>query len=188
MARRTPHKELFTAAEVARFCQVDLKTIHNWSERGEIPHFRTPGRHLRFRRADVVDFLRKYGYPLPEPLRHGRPSVVVSDEDPVALETLKRVLSAHFDVAVFSDPLDAMIAVASEPPDALVLDPGCKRVEGSYCIERLRVHERTRHVRVIACSSRADLRQRVMEAGAAAFVPKGEPERVLEALRGLVQE
>ena len=38
--------ELFTASDVARFCQVDLKTIHNWSEKGEIRHFRTPGRHL----------------------------------------------------------------------------------------------------------------------------------------------
>jgi len=59
MARRTQAKELFTASEVARFCQVDLKTIHNWADRGEIRHFRTPGRHLRFRRVDVLDFLRK---------------------------------------------------------------------------------------------------------------------------------
>src|SRR5207237_3914063 len=64
MARRTQAKELFTASEVARFCQVDLKTIHNWADRGEIRHFRTPGRHLRFRRVDVLDFLRKYGYPV----------------------------------------------------------------------------------------------------------------------------
>lgn len=187
MARRAPNKELFTAAEVARFCQVDLKTIHNWSERGEIPHFRTPGRHLRFRRADVVDFLRKYGYPLPEALRHGRPSIVIGDEDPVTLEALKRALSPHFDVTAVHDPLDAMIAIASDPPDVFVFDPGCKRVEGPYCIERLRAHERTRHVRVIACSSRADLRQRAMDAGAAVFISKGEPERVLDALRPFVQ-
>ncbi|HEX2675074.1 MAG TPA: helix-turn-helix domain-containing protein, partial [Polyangiales bacterium] len=64
MARRAQAKELFTASEVARFCQVDLKTIHNWADRGEIRHFRTPGRHLRFRRVDVLDFLRKYGYPV----------------------------------------------------------------------------------------------------------------------------
>ena len=63
MTKRGQPKELFTASEVARFCQVDLKTIHNWADRGEIRHFRTPGRHLRFRRVDVLDFLRKYGYP-----------------------------------------------------------------------------------------------------------------------------
>ena len=56
-------KDLFTASQIARFCQVDLKTIHNWADRGQIRHFRTPGRHLRFRRPHVLDFLRKYGYP-----------------------------------------------------------------------------------------------------------------------------
>ena len=44
----TNQPELFTASDVARFCQVDLKTIHNWADKGEIRHFRTPGRHLRF--------------------------------------------------------------------------------------------------------------------------------------------
>src|SRR5258708_41250 len=74
--------ELFTGSDVARFCQVDLKTIHNWSDKGEIRHFRTPGRHLRFRRVDVLDFLRKYGYPIPDVLRTGKPKVVVVDGDP----------------------------------------------------------------------------------------------------------
>lgn len=57
---------LFTAAQLAGFCQVDLKTIHNWVDRGKIAHFRTPGRHLRFRRADVLQFLQTTGYPIPE--------------------------------------------------------------------------------------------------------------------------
>ena len=52
--RENLQPELFTASELARFCHVDLKTIHNWVEKGEIRHFRTPGRHLRFRRPDVI--------------------------------------------------------------------------------------------------------------------------------------
>ena len=36
-------RDLFTASQIARFCQVDLKTIHNWVNRGEIKSFRTPG-------------------------------------------------------------------------------------------------------------------------------------------------
>ena len=50
VARARKPKDLFTASQIARFCQVDLKTIHNWADRGQIQHFRTPGRHLRFRR------------------------------------------------------------------------------------------------------------------------------------------
>src|SRR6201989_1701049 len=90
--------ELFTASDVARFCQVDLKTIHNWADKGEIRHFRTPGRHLRFRRLDVLDFLRKYGYPIPEVLRQGKPTVHIIEEDAHQLESMKKALSARFEV------------------------------------------------------------------------------------------
>src|SRR5512139_3514357 len=85
--------DLFTASDVARFCQVDLKTIHNWADKGEIPHFRTPGRHLRFRRLDVLDFLRKYGYAIPEALRQSKPRIVLVDADASAVTSLKRALS-----------------------------------------------------------------------------------------------
>src|SRR5204862_6295434 len=89
----TSQPELFTASDVARFCQVDLKTIHNWADKGEIRHVRTPGRHLRFRRLDVLDFLRKYGYPIPEVLRNGKPQVVGVDEDPQTLANQRRTLA-----------------------------------------------------------------------------------------------
>ena len=51
-----------TASQLAALCQVDLKTIHNWADRGKIEHFRTPGRHLRFHQSDVDAFLVKHGY------------------------------------------------------------------------------------------------------------------------------
>lgn len=56
---------LFVASDVAKFCQVDLKTIHNWVEKGEIKSFRTPGRHLRFKPGPLKRFLEKFGYDVP---------------------------------------------------------------------------------------------------------------------------
>ena len=63
-------KALFTATDVAKMCSVDLKTIHNWANKGRIQHFRTPGRHLRFKPSDVVEFLKAWGFPVPPGL-HG---------------------------------------------------------------------------------------------------------------------
>ena len=111
----TNQPELFTASDVARFCQVDLKTIHNWADKGEIRHFRTPGRHLRFRRLDVLDFLRKYGYPIPEVLRMGKPKVVAVDSDPNVLAALRRALSRRFELTTFQDPFDALVAGVPRP-------------------------------------------------------------------------
>ncbi len=61
-------KELYVASELADMCSVDLKTIHNWVDKGHIAAFRTPGRHLRFKAADVVAFMMTFGYPIPDAL------------------------------------------------------------------------------------------------------------------------
>lgn len=63
---------LLDAGEVARICQADLKTIHNWCDRGQIPatcFFRTPGRHLRFYKGPILAWLAGRGYPVTEEMR-----------------------------------------------------------------------------------------------------------------------
>jgi excisionase family DNA binding protein len=57
-------RALLGANDIAHLCRVDLKTVHNWVNRGVLPHFRTPGRHLRFRPEHVASFLRAWGYVL----------------------------------------------------------------------------------------------------------------------------
>src|SRR5689334_7083350 len=84
-------EKLLTASDLAALCEVDLKTIHNWVDRGRIAHFRTPGRHLRFRAADVADFLRAWGYSVPRELSRAssRSALVVGTRD-----TLSHVMRA----------------------------------------------------------------------------------------------
>jgi excisionase family DNA binding protein len=176
MVKRGQAKELFTASEVARFCQVDLKTIHNWADRGEIRHFRTPGRHLRFRRVDVLDFLRKYGYPVPEVLRQGKPRVHLVDEDGTSLEQMRDALATRFEVTAFSEPIDALIAIGSETPDAVVLD----------AIRRLKSVEATRHTRVIVYCRDQGARHSALEAGASAFVVRPDLPKLVETLDAML--
>src|SRR4051812_13530504 len=80
-------EKLLTASDLAALCEVDLKTIHNWVDRGRIAHFRTPGRHLRFRAADVAEFLRAWGYSVPRELARAssRTIMVTGTKDTVAL-------------------------------------------------------------------------------------------------------
>lgn len=174
--------ELFTASEFARFCQVDLKTIHNWADKGEIRHFRTPGRHLRFRRLDVLDFLRKYGYPIPEVLQTSRPKVVAIDNDPAVLATIRRALSKQFEVATFQDAFDALVAMGSLQPDAVVTDIELEGLDGLRFVERLRAIDATSHIRCIVHSSHTEKEQAALEAGATSFVGKGDTSGLREAV------
>ena len=181
--------ELFTASDVARFCQVDLKTIHNWADKGEIRHFRTPGRHLRFRRLDVLDFLRKYGYAIPEMLRRTKPRIVVVDGDAASLAAMKRMLAKRFEVTTFVDPLDALVSMAGLQPDAMVMDvehasiPG---FDGLRFLARLHALEATAHIRVVVFTRREEMRERALAAGAVELVAKDDPTRLREVLETLM--
>jgi excisionase family DNA binding protein len=180
--------ELFTASEFADFCHVDLKTIHNWADKGQIRHFRTPGRHLRFRRLDVLDFLRKYGYPIPEVLRGIKPKVVVVDDDPNTLAAVRRLLSRRFEVTTFQDPFDALVAVGVLKPDAMVIDVDIRGLDGIHYLERLATMDSTSQIRTVVYTEQEERKKAAMEAGANDFVSKGDPARLrstLERLTGL---
>lgn len=119
---------LYTAQDVARFCEVDLKTIHHWAERGRIAHHRTEGRHLRFRRNDVLRFLRAHAFPLPEELTTVRPQVSLPPPPSGAAEPwslpvddLARRLSGKFLVQRPTSPLTAVARLLVDGVDALVV-------------------------------------------------------------------
>lgn len=187
MARAQKPKELFTASEVARFCQVDLKTIHNWSERGEIRHFRTPGRHLRFRRADVLDFLRKYGYPIPDVLSEGRPRVVALTDDDGAASGVQKALAKQFDVSTSGDALGALVAMGAETPDVLVVDAKVGGIEAVSIMAALKQHDATRNVRTVLYADDSEAHSRkALDGGASACVEKGDIATLRETLESLL--
>jgi excisionase family DNA binding protein len=120
---------LYTAQDVARFCEVDLKTIHHWADAGKIPHHRTEGRHLRFRRNHLVQFLRAHGYPLHDRLTSARPLVFLADivrakpdvDDAETNDDAAKKLGARFFVRRFDHAVAAIANLVAGEPDALVL-------------------------------------------------------------------
>ncbi|MBX3229250.1 MAG: helix-turn-helix domain-containing protein [Labilithrix sp.] len=114
---------VYTAQDVARFCEVDLKTIHHWCDAGKIPHRRTEGRHLRFRRNHVLAFLRAHGYPLPAQLTQAKPTVFLATTDASTDETARKLAQRCF-VVRFENALAAVARLLSEEPDAIVVLDG----------------------------------------------------------------
>lgn len=115
-------EKLLTASDLAALCEVDLKTIHNWVDRGRIPHFRTPGRHLRFRAADVAEFLRAWGYSVPRELAKAsaRSILVVGTKDTFA--QAGRALGEGAVLKHATHPYDALILAGADPTDAFIVD------------------------------------------------------------------
>lgn len=179
---------LFTASQIARFCQVDLKTIHNWADRGQISHFRTPGRHLRFRRPHVLDFLRKYGYPIPDELEAERPRVALFVGGLPEKDEVLASLQTTFEVVDYPDPLTGLLQIGDQPPDAIVLGAKVGDLSGAEIIEALKRGDNTCHIRAILLAGNEADKQAALEAGASAHVSPSDLTGLrdtLEALMGI---
>lgn len=115
-------EKLLTASDLAALCEVDLKTIHNWVDRGRIAHFRTPGRHLRFRAADVAEFLRAWGYTVPRELakQSSRTAIAVGSKE--TAETVRRVVGDGLPTRHVTHPYDALVFAGAEPADVYIVD------------------------------------------------------------------
>jgi len=115
-------EKLLTASDLAALCEVDLKTIHNWVDRGRIAHFRTPGRHLRFRAAEVAEFLRAWGYTVPRELARAsaRTVLVVGSKDTLA--HVSRVLGDATPIRDAKHPYDALVLAGADPADVFIVD------------------------------------------------------------------
>lgn len=114
--------KLLTASDVAELCEVDLKTIHNWVERGCIPHFRTPGRHLRFQAVDVAKFLREWGYAIPRRFyaEIAQSVVVLGGKDAVGF--VQKSVGANIAVHGVDDLYACLLHIGAEPTSAVVIE------------------------------------------------------------------
>jgi len=179
-------KDFLTASQIARFCQVDLKTIHNWAGRGRISHFRTPGRHLRFRRPHVLDFLRKYGYPIPHELTEERPRVAVLLDAAALKDVILEALRSTFEVLDYSDAVDALLRIGERPPDAVVLGAKVGRLSAAEIIGALKRSDSTQHIRAVLFSSADSDKEEALEAGASAHVRVSDVRGLRDTLEALM--
>ena len=53
--------DLLTVGQVASIFNVDPKTASRWGKAGRFTDHRTPGNHRRFRKDEVIAFLRGQG-------------------------------------------------------------------------------------------------------------------------------
>jgi DNA-binding NarL/FixJ family response regulator len=116
--------------------------------------------------------------------------VLVADDQAKVRSALRLLLlERQPDVEVVGEAVDAKGLLAwanSVCPDVILLDWELPGLQTSTIIALL--HRRCPAVRVIALSSRPEVRQKALNAGAHDFVSKGDPaEILLQALRSVSQ-
>lgn len=149
-----PREPIFVASQVATIWGVDLKTVHNWVERGDIEAFRTPGRHLRFRRRALLHLLRRYDKSIPTDLAPHRPKALVVAPEGSPLDGLAETFAQRFDVSLVRDPVRALAEIGlhcagASLLDAVVIALPWEGIDDARWVEALSNHPDTRYTRVV---------------------------------------
>jgi excisionase family DNA binding protein len=166
-------KNIYTTHEVSRLLHVNPRSVINWIEQQLLPSYRTPGGHRRIRRDDLLAFLRKHQIPTPESLVEGTFSVLVVDDEPEIVDMVKAFLQQQggYEIASASDGITALIEVGRIKPDLLVLDIMIPGVDGVEVCRRIKADSNNRTY-IIAVSGNAEYEDRILDAGADAFMTK----------------
>ena len=127
-------EERFTTTEVARFCGVNVTTIRRWVDGGKLKAMRTPGKHSRILKRDLVNFLNLYNIPIPVPLQKTLEIVIIGKESSMlrALEEECKKQFPDYRIHYCSNPYEGLIVVIVDSLksgiDAVSM---CKAIEGS---------------------------------------------------------
>lgn len=166
-----------STTRVAELLGVSAQTIANWIDDGKLPAGRTPGGHRRVSPRDLLAFLAERGLPVPDGLVDRRPTVLVVEDDPqVGPWLVLRLTTVRPDLRVLlaGDGFQAGELVATERPDTVLLDIYLPGLDGYEVCRRVKERSATRDTTVIAMSANdtPEVREAILAAGAAAFLPK----------------
>jgi excisionase family DNA binding protein len=177
---------LLRPSSLARFWELQQKTVIQWIHDGRLPAVRSPGGQWRVRGGDLVDFCAQARLPLPPSARPRTPRLHVIGARPPAMRAIKRALrdvSVVIDAA--SEPLDGLLGAVRSPPSALAIDASSRAIDPQAAVRALRKNDAGFPIVVFGVTTDARARA-LVKAGATRAIAKGDADALAAALVGLL--
>jgi len=166
-----------TTWQVSRMLGVSDQSVSNWVDSGQLPAGKTPGGHRRVELDDLVDFLKRQNFRIPQELLPAVPTILIVDDEPEVTRRLSAILAAkrpECRILTAHDGFVAGLMVMAEHPDLMILDLHMPGIDGVEVCRRIKADERTRGVAVLAMTAypSEEAQQAMLDAGAQAFMHK----------------
>ncbi|TNF36643.1 MAG: response regulator [Gammaproteobacteria bacterium] len=179
-----------TTGDIARYCQVNFRTVIRWIERGLLKAHKLPGRgDNRVKPEDFVAFLQANNMPIPQELLEiGRRVLIVEDDEVMARLIEKTLHKAGYDTRIAPTGFHAGIEVSEFAPTLVTLDLEIPGLGGLEVLEDMRRTSSLSHIKVLVVSglTRAEL-DRALAAGADDILEKPlQPGVLLKKVRELI--
>lgn len=164
-----------STGEIAKLCDVNLRTVIRWIERGALKGFKLPGRgNNRVRVEDFLAFLVEHEIPIPADLQEENRKVLVVDDEPAIARALQRVLRKHGLVAeVAADGFQAGTKLMKERPLLVTLDLSMPGLSGYDVLSFVRETPEISSTKILVISALGgDALQKAIDLGADAILNK----------------
>lgn len=164
-----------STGEIAKLCDVNLRTVIRWIERGALKGFKLPGRgNNRVRVEDFLAFLVEHDIPIPAELQEDSRKVLVVDDEPAIARALQRVLRKHGLVAeVAADGFQAGTKLMKDRPILVTLDLSMPGLSGYDVLSFVRETPEIASTKILVISALGgEALQKAIDLGADAILNK----------------
>ncbi|CAI8244713.1 MAG: Sporulation initiation phosphotransferase F [Marinobacterium sp. xm-d-530] len=164
-----------STGEIAKLCDVNLRTVIRWIERGALKGFKLPGRgNNRVRVEDFLAFLVEHEIPIPAELQEDSRKVLVVDDEPAIARALQRVLRKHGLVAeVAADGFQAGTKLMKDRPILVTLDLSMPGLSGYDVLSFVRETPEIASTKILVISALGgEALQKAIDLGADAILNK----------------
>ena len=149
-------KDVLTTGEVAKLCNVAPRTVSKWFDSGSLKGYRIPGsKDRRIPMSELIRFMKSHGIPI-EGITSGNTRVLLVDDDPDVLGTLRRVLSEQtsYEVQTADSGFAAGMEAERFKPHVLIVDLHIGDGDGARVAEMVHTSDTLQMTKIVAMSGK----------------------------------
>ena len=164
-----------TTGDIAKYCQVNFRTVIRWIERGLLQAHKLPGRgDNRVKMADFLAFLAENDMPLPEELKHKSRRILIVEDDPTVAQILQKAMEQEgYETRIALSGFHAGVELTGFSPALMTLDLDIPGLSGLDVLNYVRSTPLLKSIKVLVVSGLSqEWLQQAMQAGADGIMQK----------------
>lgn len=146
--------KILTTGDIAKYCQVNFRTVIRWIERGLLKAHKLPGRgDNRVQVDDFVAFLQANDMPIPDELAVMNRRVLIVEDDAIVAKVIEKALQlAGYETRIAHSGFHAGIEVSDFAPSLVTLDLDIPGLGGLEVLKYIRNTPTLTHIKVLVVS------------------------------------
>jgi excisionase family DNA binding protein len=164
-----------TTGDIAQYCDVNLRTVIRWIDKGNLKGYKLPGRgNNRVTVENFVVFLKENNMPIPAEFLVNNKTVLIVDDDKNMAGAIKRVLKKEaFECDIATNGFLAGSKLMENKPSLMTLDLTMPGLNGFELLRHLRAEAQFNDLKILVISAlKQDRLDEAMALGANAVLSK----------------